>query len=33
MISLSNLQQEIVEFDLKTPIQILASAGSGKQGY
>jgi DNA helicase-2/ATP-dependent DNA helicase PcrA len=30
MISLSNLQQEIVEYDLETPIQILASAGSGK---
>lgn len=30
MIDLSNLQQEIVEYDLQTPIQILASAGSGK---
>ncbi|MGR6833882.1 ATP-dependent helicase [Aliivibrio wodanis] len=30
MISLSSSQQEIVEFDLKAPIQILASAGSGK---
>ncbi len=30
MIDLSNLQQEIVEYDLQIPIQILASAGSGK---
>ncbi|PST87268.1 ATP-dependent helicase [Photobacterium iliopiscarium] len=30
MISLSSSQQEIVEFDIKLPIQILASAGSGK---
>lgn len=30
MISLSDNQQEIVEFDLQLPIQILASAGSGK---
>tara|TARA_R110001583_G_scaffold105329_1_gene252870 strand:- start:1248 stop:3176 length:1929 start_codon:yes stop_codon:yes gene_type:complete len=30
MISLSTSQQEIVEFDLNLPIQILASAGSGK---
>ncbi|MCJ8352309.1 ATP-dependent helicase [Moritella sp.] len=30
MISLSSSQQEIVEFDLTLPIQILASAGSGK---
>ncbi|NOJ20899.1 ATP-dependent helicase [Vibrio jasicida] len=30
MISLSHSQQEIVEFDIKSPIQILASAGSGK---
>ena len=30
MISLSSSQQEIVEFDIKSAIQILASAGSGK---
>ncbi|HIF9382810.1 TPA: ATP-dependent helicase [Photobacterium damselae] len=30
MISLSHSQQEIVEFDIKSQIQILASAGSGK---
>lgn len=30
MISLSSSQQKIVEFDIGSPIQILASAGSGK---
>ena len=30
MISLSSSQQEIVGFDIKSAIQVLASAGSGK---
>lgn len=30
MISLSSSQQEIVEFDVRLPLQVLASAGSGK---